>query len=92
MGSCSLLQGIFETQGSNQGLPHFKWILYQLNHQGSPLNLDLTNHYIYCCCLGKLFNSLVVDLIVYKTHESRAITILGMYLMKVRLRKIRLET
>ena len=36
MGSCSLLQGIFPTQGSNPGLPHCRQILYQLSHQGSP--------------------------------------------------------
>ena len=34
--SLSLLQGIFPIQGSNQGLPHCKWILYQLSHKGSP--------------------------------------------------------
>ena len=33
----SLLQGIFPTQGSNPGLLHFSWILYQLGHQGSPI-------------------------------------------------------
>ena len=33
MGSLSLLQGIFPTQGSNPGLPHCKWILYQLSHK-----------------------------------------------------------
>ena len=27
------LQGIFTTQGSNPGLPHFRWILYHLSHQ-----------------------------------------------------------
>ena len=32
---CSHLQGIFPTQGSNQGLLHCSWILYQLSHQGS---------------------------------------------------------
>ena len=32
----SLLQGIFPTQGANLGLPHFRWILYQLSHKGSP--------------------------------------------------------
>ena len=32
----SLLQGIFLTQGSNPGLPHFRQTLYCLNHQGSP--------------------------------------------------------
>ena len=35
LGSLSLLQGIFPTQGSNPGLPHCRWILYQLSHQGS---------------------------------------------------------
>ena len=28
----SLLQGIFPTQGLNPGLPHCRWILYQLSH------------------------------------------------------------
>ena len=32
----ALLQGIFPTQGSNPGLPHCRWILYPLSHQGSP--------------------------------------------------------
>ena len=36
VGNRSLLQGIFPTQGSNPGLPHCRWILYQLSHQGSP--------------------------------------------------------
>ena len=36
VGSLSLLQGIFPTQGSNAGLPHYRWILYQLSHKGSP--------------------------------------------------------
>ena len=32
----SLLQQIFPTQGSNPGLPHCSWILYQLSHKGRP--------------------------------------------------------
>ena len=36
VGSLSLLQGIFPTQGSNPGLLHYSWILYQLSHKGSP--------------------------------------------------------
>ena len=34
MGSHSLLQGIFLTQGSDLGLTHCGWILYNLSHQG----------------------------------------------------------
>ena len=33
VGSFSLLQGIFPTQGSNPGLTHCRWILYQLSHK-----------------------------------------------------------
>ena len=36
VGSLSLLQGIFPTQGSNPGLTHCRQILYQMSHQGSP--------------------------------------------------------
>ena len=35
VGSLSLLQGIVPTQGSNPGLSHCRWILYQLSHKGS---------------------------------------------------------
>ena len=35
VGSLSLLQGIFQTQELNWGLPHCRWILYQLSYQGS---------------------------------------------------------
>ena len=40
MGSLSFLQGIFPTQGSNPGLPHCRWILYQLSHKESPRILE----------------------------------------------------
>ena len=40
VGSCSLLQGIFPTQGSNPGLPHCRRILYQLSLQSSPRILE----------------------------------------------------
>ena len=35
VGSLSLLQGIFPTQGLIPGLPHYKRIICQLNHKGS---------------------------------------------------------
>ena len=45
VGSLSLLQGIFPTQGrsnpeSNQSLLHCRWIFYQLSHKGSPRILE----------------------------------------------------
>ena len=39
VGILSLLQGIVSIQGSNPGLPHCRWILYQLSHKG----IDATN-------------------------------------------------
>ena len=35
--SLSLLQGVFQTQESNQGLLHCRRILYQLSYQGISL-------------------------------------------------------
>ena len=40
VGSLSLLQGIFPTQGLNLGLLHYRRILYQLSHKGSPRILE----------------------------------------------------
>ena len=40
VGSLSLLQGIFPTQGSNPALPHCRWILHQLSHKRSPRILE----------------------------------------------------
>ena len=45
MGSLSLLQGIFPTQGSNSDLPQCRRILYQLSHKKSPRILE----WVACC-------------------------------------------
>ena len=37
VGSLSLLQRIFPTQESNQGLLNCKWIVYQLSYRETPL-------------------------------------------------------
>ena len=36
VGCHALLQGIFQSQGSNPGLPHCRQILYHLSHQRNP--------------------------------------------------------
>ena len=60
VGSCSLLQGLFPTQGWNPGLPHCRRILYQLSYQGSSRILewvDLTGSRrptgvgVWCVCV-----------------------------------------
>ena len=40
VGSLSLLQEVFQTQGFNPGFPHCRQILYQLGHEGSPRILE----------------------------------------------------
>ena len=45
--SLSCIHGIlqaFPTQGSNSGVPHFRQILYQLSHKGSPRILEWVAH------------------------------------------------
>ena len=45
----ALLQGIFPTQKPNPGLPHCRWILYQLSHQGSPPSIRVfPNESVLC--------------------------------------------
>ena len=46
VGIPSLLQEIFPTQGLNLGLPHYRQILYQLSHKGSPLNIYWKKNWI----------------------------------------------
>ena len=43
-GCHALLQGIFPTQGWNPGLPRCRWVLYCLNHQGSPRTMEWGSH------------------------------------------------
>ena len=40
VGSLSLLQGIFPTQGLNPDLPYCRQIFYQLSHKGNPRMLQ----------------------------------------------------
>ena len=54
VGSLSLLQGIFPTQGSNPGLLHCRWVLYQLSHKGS-FSFRLENFFFNCQGLKSYF-------------------------------------
>ena len=68
VGSLSLLQGIFPIQGSNPGLLHCRWILYQMSHKGSPRTLEWVAPF-FCgsswprnwtgvsCILGRFFTN-----------------------------------
>ena len=68
VGSLSLLQGVFPTQGWNPGLPHCRRI-YQLSHKGSPRILEwvaypfssgssgLRNQTVVSCIAGGFFTN-----------------------------------
>ena len=53
VGSLSLLQGIFPTQGSNSGLPHCRQILHHLSHQKAHFSLSHTHTHTHVF-LGKI--------------------------------------
>ena len=49
VGSFSLLQLLFANQGLNPGLPHCRWIFYQLSHKGSPNLRKSENEVVQSC-------------------------------------------
>ena len=67
MGTLSLLQGIFLTQESTQGLLHCRQILYQLSYQRSPLHaiINTLSYSGAICYLEILFPEEVLKLLVW---------------------------
>ena len=53
VGSHSLLQGIFLTQGSNLGLLYCMQILHHLSHRGSPIGVQVANTLVF---VGHMFS------------------------------------
>ena len=62
MGTHSLLQEIFLTQGSNPGLLPFRQILYHLSHQGSP------RLYMYASMCSKVWSLSVECWVLCETY------------------------
>ena len=59
VGSLSLPQGIFPTQGWNKSLRHCRKIIYQLSHKGSSqLSESWQNHYIWEVCSANQWDAL----------------------------------
>ena len=56
VGSCSLLQRMFPTQGLNPGLPHCRQILYQLSHREALISrlFDIKYDALWNCKTGRL--------------------------------------
>ena len=69
VGCHALLQGIFPIQAYNPGLPHCRWLLYCLSHQGSPRILEWVAYHFFrgssqprngtgvSCVAGRFFTS-----------------------------------
>ena len=58
VGSLSLLQGIFSTQGWNPHLLHCRWIIYQLSHKGSTLILYRYLNFNFESFMGNLMKDI----------------------------------
>ena len=69
VGSLSLLQGIFPTEGLNPGPLHCTQILYQLSHKGSPY-IGLLAFYYWAIWVLCLDTSSLSDIIIYKYFSS----------------------
>ena len=84
VGSLSLLQGIFPTQGSNPGLTHCRQILFQLSHKGSLLYVYLHIFYAFMIDLFltfSLFLGCKIHLQVFSScHKSQKV--FSIYLWK----------
>ena len=96
VGSHSLLQGIFPTQGSNPGLLHCRWILYQLSHRGSPRILEWEaypfsrgssqprNPSRICCIAGEfLTNWAIGEALLPRLSQYRLLTVYFLELNKL---------
>ena len=82
VGSLSLLQGVFLTQGSNPGLPHWRQILYQLSHNRSSRTLEWVaypfssgsspprNRTWVSCITGGFFTSRPIKYIYIYLHNT----------------------
>ena len=85
VGCHAFLQGIFLIQGSNPGLPHCRWILFHLSHQGSPRILECvaypfsmgifltqeSNRGLLHC--GRFFTSWATREILKKMHRNEIV-------------------
>ena len=78
VGSLSLLQGVFPTQGSNPGLPRCRRILHQLSHQGSPVIHNLLSIHHHNLSWGTASPCGLPSVLVNPT-EDRRVSVLKAY-------------
>ena len=78
VGSLSLLQGIFPTQGLNPGLPHCRQILYQLNHKGSP---NKWNKPYAVFCVGFLSHMIIFFVVSFISLNEFGVHFLLLFLI-----------
>jgi len=96
VGCHALLQGIFPTQGSDPGLPHYRHIIFHLSSQGSPRILECiaypfsrrSSWPMNCtrvpCTAGRFFTSCATRCTswIYKTQRNERSN--GQYLLNLR--------
>ena len=87
VGSLSLLQGIFPTQGLNPVLQHCRGILYRLSHKGNPRILEWVDYPLFrgssqsrnrtgvSCIAGRFFTHWTIREARKKIKKKRALTL-----------------
>ena len=73
---CSLLQGIFPTQGLNLGLLYCRWILYHLSHLGSPWKAEWAASFLQGMSLTPELNQSLLHCrqILYQLYQGSPCT------------------
>ncbi|CAI9163170.1 unnamed protein product [Rangifer tarandus platyrhynchus] len=69
VGSLTLLQEIFPTQGLNPGLLHCRLILYPLSHQGSPF-IYISIYMIYTFSIYFIYIIHIFYINIYMSNET----------------------
>ena len=98
VGCHALLQGIFQTQGSNPCLPHCKRILYSLSHQVSPRILNWVaypfsrrsshprNRTGISCIAGRFFTNWATreapGILLLDIKVDKSVTCIGLFMLR----------
>ena len=78
VGCHALLQGIFPTQWLNPGLPHYRWFLYRLSHQGNPITtLGKTKRFVHRKSGANYYLSIIFLIIQQEPYRMKSPSQIG---------------
>ena len=78
VGCHALLQGIFPAQGLNPRLPHYRWFLYRLSHQGNPITtLSKTKRFVHRKSGANYYLSIIFLIIQQEPYRMKSPSQIG---------------